>query len=118
LMMEDVHGAATRVPVTATAVPHRGAGFNLLIPSVWRDPAETDTNIAWTRRTFDNLAPFQAEGRYVNYLDDDEAKRGGGDPVRAAYGVNYDRLVEVKTKYDPENVFHLNFNIPPQATTS
>ena len=118
LMMEDVHGAATRVPVTATAVPHRAAGFNLLIPSVWRDPAETDANIAWTRRTFDNLGPFLAEGRYVNYLDDDEAKRGGGDPVRAAYGVNYDRLVEVKTKYDPENVFHLNFNIPPQAKTA
>ncbi|HEY1777973.1 MAG TPA: FAD-binding oxidoreductase [Solirubrobacteraceae bacterium] len=115
LMMEDVHGAATRVPVSATAIPHRAAGFNLLIPSVWLDPAETDANIAWTRQTFDHVQPFLAEGRYVNYLDDDEAQQGP-DPVRAAYGVNYERLVEVKTKYDPENVFHLNFNIPSRAS--
>jgi len=114
LMMEDVHGAATRVPVGATAVPHRSAGFNLLIPSVWRDPAETDANVAWTRRTFEHLRPFLGGARYVNYLDDDEAALGD-DPVRAAYGVNYDRLVEVKTKYDPENVFHHNQNIPPRA---
>ncbi len=117
MMMEDVHGAATRVPVTATAVPHRSAGFNLLIPSVWRDPAETDANIAWTLRTFENLRPFLGGGRYVNYLDDDEAA-GGEDPVRAAYGVNYDRLVEVKTKYDPGNVFHHNQNIPPRTQTA
>jgi FAD/FMN-containing dehydrogenase len=113
LMMEDVHGAATRVPVDATAIPHRSEGFNLLIPSVWWDPAETDVNVAWTRRTFDRLRPHLAAGRYVNYLDDDEAKLGS-DPVRAAYGPNYDRLVEVKTKYDPENRFHLNFNIAPR----
>jgi FAD/FMN-containing dehydrogenase len=112
LMIEDIHGAATRVPVTATAIPHRSEGFNLLIPSVWWDPAETDANVAWTRRTFDRLRPYLADGRYVNYLDDDEAKLGS-DPVRAAYGPNYDRLVEVKTKYDPRNLFHLNYNIPP-----
>ena len=53
------------------------------------------------------------EGRYVNYLDDDEDEFGS-DPVRAAYGPNYERLVDVKTKYDPENLFHLNFNIPPR----
>jgi len=115
MMMEDVHGAATRVPVSATAIPHRTAGFNLLIPSVWLDPAETDANVAWTRRTFEHLQPFLADGRYVNYLDDDEAQQGP-DPLRAAYGVNYDRLVEVKTIYDPDNVFHLNFNIPPRAS--
>jgi FAD/FMN-containing dehydrogenase len=116
MMMEDVHGAATRVAVTATAIPHRSAGFNLLIPSVWWDPAETDANVAWTRRTFDRLRPHMADGRYVNYLDDDEAKLGS-DPVLAAYGPNYDRLVEVKTKYDPQNLFHLNFNIVPRPAT-
>ena len=116
LMIEDVHGAATRVPVTATAVPHRAVGFNLLIPSVWRDPAQTDVNVEWTRRTFENLRPFLADSRYVNYLDDDEAQLGP-DPVRAAYGQNYDRLVEVKTQYDPNNVFHLNFNIQPRTPT-
>jgi FAD/FMN-containing dehydrogenase len=113
LLIEDLHGQITRVPVEATAIPHRAQGFNLLIPSVWLDPAETDANIAWTRRAFDNLSPFLASGRYVNYLDDDEAELGS-DPVRAAYGPNYDRLVEVKTAYDPENLFRLNFNIPPR----
>jgi FAD/FMN-containing dehydrogenase len=117
LMMEDLHGAAARVPATATAIPHRLTGFNLLIPSVWWDPAETDVNVAWTRRTFDNLRPFLSDGRYVNYLDDDEAARGA-DPVRAAYGANYERLVEIKTKYDPENLFHLNYNIPPRAPSA
>jgi FAD/FMN-containing dehydrogenase len=112
LLIEDLHGQITRIPVDATAIPHRTQGFNLLIPSVWLDPAETDANIAWTRRAFENLSPFLASGRYVNYLDDDEAELGS-DPVRAAYGPNYDRLVEVKTKYDPENLFRLNFNIPP-----
>ena len=115
LLIEDLHGQITRVPVDATAIPHRARGFNLLIPSVWLDPAETDANIAWTRRAFENLSPFLAPGRYVNYLDDDEAELGS-DPVRAAYGQNYDRLVDVKTTYDPENLFRLNFNIPPRRT--
>jgi FAD/FMN-containing dehydrogenase len=114
MMMEDIHGAATRVPVDATAVPHRSAGFNLLIPSVWWEPAESAQNIAWTRRTFDNLRPFLADHRYVNYLDDDEAELGG-DPVQEAFGPNYERLVDVKTRYDPDNVFHLNYNIAPRA---
>jgi len=113
LLIEDLHGQITRVPVNATAVPHRKQGFNLLIPSVWTEHGETDANIAWTRGIFQNLQPFLADGRYVNYLDDDEAEFGS-DPVRAAYGPNYERLVDVKTKYDPENLFHLNFNIPPR----
>jgi FAD/FMN-containing dehydrogenase len=115
LLIEDLHGAITRIPVDATAIPHRGQGFNLLIPSVWMDPAETEANVDWTRRAFDNLRPYLADGRYVNYLDDDEAALGA-DPVRAAYGPNYERLVEVKTKYDPDNLFHLNFNIPPRKS--
>lgn len=112
ILLEDLHGAVTRVPVEATAVPHRSEGFNLLIPSVWLDPDETQRNVDWTRATYASLAPFTREGRYVNYLDDDEAEQGP-DPVRAAYGVNYDRLVAIKTTYDPDNIFHLNFNIPP-----
>jgi hypothetical protein len=113
LLIEDLHGQIARVPVEATAIPHRSTGFNLLIPSVWLDPAETDANVSWTRQAFDNLQQFQAGGRYVNYLDDDEAARGR-DPVREAYGPNFERLVEVKTTYDPDNLFHLNFNIQPR----
>ena len=116
LLIEDLHGQVTRVPVDATAVPHRQQGFNLLIPSVWMEHAETDANIAWTREIFENMQPFFASGRYVNYLDDDEAELGWSDPIQAAYGPNHERLVEVKTKYDPENLFHLNFNILPRST--
>jgi FAD/FMN-containing dehydrogenase len=57
------------------------------------------------------MQPFVAAGRYVNYLDDDEA----GDPVPAAYGPNYRRLQELKTKYDPKNFFRMNQNIRPSA---
>jgi FAD/FMN-containing dehydrogenase len=113
LLIEDLHGQVTRMPVDAVAIPHRRPGFNLLIPSVWMDHDETGANIAWTRDIFNTLQPFCSDGRYVNYLDDDEGEIGS-DPVRAAYGPNYHRLVEVKTRYDPENVFHLNFNITPQ----
>jgi FAD/FMN-containing dehydrogenase len=114
ILLEDLHGAITRVPVDAMAIPHRQKGFNLLMPAVWTDPEDGDANIAWVRETYDRLLPFTRDSRYVNYLDDDEAERGP-DPVRAAYGPNYDRLVEIKTKYDPDNVFHLNFNIPPRG---
>jgi hypothetical protein len=113
LLIEDLHGQITRIPVDATAIPHRTQGFNLLIPSVWLDRTETKENVDWTQSAFENLQPYLAGGRYVNYLDDDEATLGA-DPVRAAYGPNYERLVEVKTKFDPDNLFHLNFNIPPR----
>jgi FAD/FMN-containing dehydrogenase len=111
-LLEHVHGAATRVPESATAFPHRTPGFNVLIPSVWLDPADTDENIRWTRESHAALRPHLRAGRYVNYLGADDT----GDAVaRAAYGNNFDRLVDVKTKYDPTNLFRLNLNIPPRA---
>ena len=109
ILLEHFHGAVTRVGVTDTAVPHREEGWNLLLPSVWMDPADTDANIAWSRETHAALAPYLVERRWLNYLGDDQ----GEDAVRAAYGPNYDRLVEVKRKYDPENVFRQNHNIVP-----
>ena len=109
IVFEQFHGAVTRVGATDTAVPHRDKGWNLLIPSVWTDPADTEANIAWTRETFAAMKPYFGTGRWLNYLGDDQAE----DAIRAAYGPNYDRLVEVKRKYDPDNVFHLNHNIVP-----
>ena len=109
MLLEHFHGAVTRIPVADAAVPHREEGFNLLIPAVWTDPADTDENVAWARATYDSVRPYLAERRWLNYLGDDDA----GDAVRAAYGPNYDRLVEVKRRYDPENVFRLNHNIDP-----
>jgi FAD/FMN-containing dehydrogenase len=109
ILLEHFHGAVTRVGVTDTAVPHRAEGWNLLIPSVWMDPAATDENIAWTRETHRALSPHLDEARWLNYLGDDQ----GADAVQAAYGPNYQRLLDLKRRYDPENVFHHNHNIDP-----
>ena len=107
ILLERFHGAVTRIGASDTAVPHREEGWNLLIPSVWADRADTEKNIAWTRDTFAALRPHLRNGRWLNYLGDDQAE----DAIRAAYGPNYDRLREVKRRYDPANVFHLNHNI-------
>jgi FAD/FMN-containing dehydrogenase len=109
MLFEHFHGAVTRVGPTETAVPHRAAGWNLLIPSVWMDADDSDANIAWTRDTFAALRPHFATGRWLNYLGDDQAD----DAIRAAYGPNYERLRDVKRRYDPDNVFRMNHNIAP-----
>jgi FAD/FMN-containing dehydrogenase len=111
LVLEHFHGAVTRVGVTETAVPHREEGWNLLIPSVWMDPADTEKNIAWTRETHAAFAPHLAERRWLNYLGDDQDEAA----IRGAYGPNYDRLAQIKAKYDPDNVFRHNHNIRPAA---
>jgi FAD/FMN-containing dehydrogenase len=109
LLLEHFHGAATRVRVGDTAFPHRADGHNLLVLAQWMDPAATERCIAWARKTYSDMEPFMAAGRYVNYLADDET----GDPTAAAYGPNYRRLQEIKAKYDPGNFFHVNQNIRP-----
>jgi len=114
ILFEHFHGAVTRVGQTETAVPHRAEGCNLLLPSVWLDPADTTANVEWTRETFAALKPHFGGGRWLNYLADDQ----GDDAIRAAYGPNYDRLVDVKRKYDPDNIFRLNHNIVPLSFVS
>jgi FAD/FMN-containing dehydrogenase len=109
ILFEHFHGAVTRIAVGDAAVPHRDEGWNLLLPSVWLDPADTEANVSWTKETFAALQPHFGAGRWLNYLGDDQ----GDDAIRNAYGPNYDRLVEVKRRYDPENVFHLNHNVAP-----
>src|SRR5215203_4427399 len=109
ILFEHFHGAVTRIGESDTAVPHREPGWNLLLPSVWTDPADTDANIKWTRETFASLRPQFAARRWLNYLGDDQ----GDDAIRAAYGRNFERLREIKRRHDPDNVFHLNHNIAP-----
>lgn len=110
-LIEHLHGAVTRVGVGETAFPHRKVGYNFLILAQWTNHADTNACIEWARETAKLMQPFFAAGRYVNYLDDDEA----GDPVAAAYGPNYRRLQQIKAKYDPTNVFRMNQNIRPLA---
>jgi FAD/FMN-containing dehydrogenase len=110
LVIEHFHGQVTRIGNTDTAYPHRQPGYNLVLVSQWMDPSDDETNIAWARNTFDALTPYMAGAAYVNYLGGDEADR-----VSAAYGPNWSRLVQLKARYDPDNIFHLNQNISPAA---
>ncbi|MGE0621410.1 MAG: FAD-binding oxidoreductase [Pseudomonadales bacterium] len=97
--IEPLGGAQGRVASDATAFPYRDVPFSLGIWSGWTDAADDDANITWTRRFFEAVRPHGA-GVYVNYLGADE-----GDRLEEAYGANYARLVELKRRWDPDNVF-------------
>jgi len=103
-----VAGAANRVPADAMAYAHRDAKFVLNVHGRWNEAAEDERCIAWARSFFEASAPYASGGAYVNFMTEDESDR-----VAAAYGANYARLVQIKRRYDPENVFHLNQNIKP-----
>ncbi len=111
LFLEFLHGAVTRVSPTDTAFAHRSTGYNFAVISQWANPEESDANIAWARETYNRMEPHMTTGAYVNYLDDDESKVR----VQGAYGPNFERLRAIKDRYDPENLFHLNQNIPPSS---
>jgi hypothetical protein len=108
IVLEHFHGEVTRVPVDATAYPHREPGFNVVIAGEWLDAAEDDANIGWVRDLFAALEPHRAARVYVNYMGDDDTDR-----LADAYGPNLDRLVALKREWDPGNLFHLNQNIKP-----
>lgn len=109
--VQHLGGALGRVPVEATAFATRTSPYLISFFGTWRDPSENDRHIAWVRDGWDRLAPLSTRAVYLNFLADDERDRGA--LVRAAFGPNYDRLVEIKTKYDPNNLFRLNQNIEP-----
>jgi hypothetical protein len=111
IVIEHFHGAASRVPVSATASTLRVTGFNVVIVAQWAGPSETEPCKAWCRDLYAALMPFFSPMRYVNYLDQDE----GDDLAAAVYGPNYARLRDLKTTYDPDNFFHTNVNIKPRA---
>jgi FAD/FMN-containing dehydrogenase len=103
-----IGGAVSRVPADSTAYGHRDAQFVMNVHCRWEDPAKDAACIAWARGLFQAVAPFATGNVYVNFMAQDEQDR-----VRAAYAGNYDRLVELKGKYDPGNLFRLNQNIRP-----
>jgi FAD/FMN-containing dehydrogenase len=103
-----VHGVAARVDPSATAFGLRGAQWDFDIISQWTDPAEADDHVRWTRQFWGETEPFCTGGVYVNHIAEDEPGR-----VHAAFGANYERLVSVKNRYDPGNLFKLNHNITP-----
>ena len=101
-------GAMARVPAEATAFAHRNSRIMVNLAALYQQPEEKSKHEAWVS---DFAAALEQgdHGAYVNFLGDE-----GPDRVRAAYpGSTWERLVAVKTQYDPSNLFHLNQNIPP-----
>ena len=108
LLIEQFGGAVARVPADETAFAQRDAMFNLAIISRWSDAATAATHTDWARQTSAAIRPFASGGVYVNYLGEE-----GADRIKAAYGPKYEKLVAVKKKYDPKNLFRVNQNIQP-----
>jgi FAD/FMN-containing dehydrogenase len=107
ILIQHVHGAASRVGSTETAFALRDEAYVLCLMAAW-DDGEADQHRRWTRASWKALAPDARPGVYVNFLNNK-----GEEHVRAAYGGNYERLVALKNKYDPTNFFALNQNITP-----
>jgi FAD/FMN-containing dehydrogenase len=103
-----INGAAHRVGKNDTAFSYRDSQWAEVIVGVDPDPAKMDQVVPWVKNYWSALHPHSAGGAYVNFMMDE-----GQDRVRATYRDNYDRLVAIKTKYDPENLFHVNQNIAP-----
>ncbi len=111
IVIEHFAGAVTRVPQTATAYTLRSRGYNLLLNGQWLDAADDAAGLAWCSAGYRDLQPAFGTQRYMNYMNYDDT----GDAMLAAvYGPNLARLKEVKARYDPENVFHVNVNITPR----
>jgi FAD/FMN-containing dehydrogenase len=104
-----MHGRMNDIPADATAFPQRRDGWDYDVIAQWTEPQQAEPCIAWARETWEGVSPH-TDGVYINHLDHDDDAR-----IRAAYGSNYDRLAEIKRKYDADNFFRLNNNIPPGA---
>jgi FAD/FMN-containing dehydrogenase len=105
-----INGACHDVPAGATAFGHRDANYAVVIAGMWPDPADNEANTAWVKEYDAAIAPHSQGGGYVNFASADDQPK-----VAENYGVNYPRLQEVKRRYDPGNLFHLNQNIQPSA---
>ena len=113
IFIEHLGGAVARVHPDETAFVHRSAPFDLIVIAGGFRPDETEKNVRWARDVSGAMRPFMSGGAYVNYLGAD----AGVDAVKAAYGPAYNRLVGLKDRYDPDNVFRLNQNISPSRWT-
>ena len=108
IVLEHMHGAASRIPTAETAFGLRRIHYSINIVAAWSDPAMAEKCIDWARSFAFVLDAFGVSDAYVNYLGDE-----GPSAVRASYGANYERLAQLKKKYDHDNFFHFNQNIVP-----
>jgi FAD/FMN-containing dehydrogenase len=108
--IEYYGGAASRIGVSETAFAQRHAQYSLVIVAQWTDPGESPRHVEWARNLADSMRPFSSGAYVLNFLGEE-----GEDTIKAAYGPNYERLMAVKKKYDPNNFFSLNQNIKPKV---
>jgi FAD/FMN-containing dehydrogenase len=106
--MYTMTGAVQDVPSDATAFGHRDARYVVNMAGMWEDPADNEHNIAWVRDYYAGIAPYSEAGGYINFASADDQTKAPEN-----YGANYRRLTEIKRRYDPDNLFHLNQNIRP-----
>src|SRR5579864_6792057 len=102
-------GAAARIAADETAFGDRSSPFILNLLAIWSEPSADADNVAWIRGTFNKLRPAMKPGVYINFMSGDEQDR-----VPEAYHQRWDRIVAVKSHYDPKNFFRLNQNVPPR----
>jgi FAD/FMN-containing dehydrogenase len=105
-MIQLINGGP--LPEADNAFPNREYPFLYHLLSLWTDPSEDERHIGWNRALARDLAPYASEGGYLNFIGDE-----GADRVRRTYGAKYERLVAIKRRYDPDNVFRHNQNIAP-----
>ena len=103
-----INGAASRISNKDTAWNYRDATYAMVIVGIDSDPANKEKITTWTKQYWEALHPYSAGGAYINFMMDE-----GEERVKATYGDNYERLVKIKNKYDPDNFFHINQNIKP-----
>ena len=109
ILLFPVDGALNRLSEDHSAVGNRDAAFILNITASWEHAEDDRANIDWSRAAWGDMRRFSTGGTYVNFLTEEE----GDERIHAAYGKNYDRLVDVKTKWDSTNLFRANKNIAP-----
>jgi FAD/FMN-containing dehydrogenase len=103
-----INGACHRVGADDTAFAYRDAKYGMVFLAAWNDRTKDAERIQWVRDYYGALAPYSEPGGYINFMQDDDYGK-----IRVNYRQNYDRLAQVKRKYDPDNLFHMNQNIVP-----
>lgn len=110
IFIGQLGGHANRLPADATAYPHRDAEYAMNVHARWDNPEADARAVGWAREFHAAMAPFATGGVYVNFVPE-------GDHVPdAAFGPNYDRLAELKSRWDPQNLFRMNQNVAPRST--
>ncbi|MHC5077121.1 MAG: FAD-binding oxidoreductase [Planctomycetota bacterium] len=111
ILLFPLGGALNRYSEEHSSVGNRDAAWVVNIAASWEQAEDDKTNIEWAREAWRDIRHFSTGGTYINFLTEEE----GDNRIHAAYGKNYERLVEVKTKWDPENMFRMNKNIAPRV---